>query len=79
MNCSIKELQSWTDVALSVIIFRWLATFVETESCKYQIEYWLSASLGEINIRYRKMAKTHIGTALYWTPLLMDTSVYVPS
>ena len=65
MNCSINVLQSWTDVALSVIIFRWLATF---ESCKYrveyQIEYRLSASLDDINIEYRKMAKTHIGTAL---------------
>ena len=57
MNCSIKELQSWTDVASSVIIFRWLATFVETESCKYRIENRLSASLGDINIGYRKWQK----------------------
>ena len=30
--------------------------------CKYRIDYRLSASFGDINIGYRYMPKTHIGT-----------------
>jgi len=47
---------------------------LKTESCKYRIEYRLSASLGDINIGYRKMAKTHIGTALLLAGLISHTA-----